>query len=186
MHGRMCIPWTQVPIPGIKVLFKSKVVLGSDEAAVEFGPSGHPEFLYFCNKSSLCFSGRALPHTEASVIVQFVGPAVHRFLFDIPSIGGKIAMFQTHLPLLENCGLAQQVRFTWFASSNVPTALASYVVGEWVSNWWADVGVWEEKIRRSRPQLVKGDGPIQRGRRWFNQFYSEGSKDAATPRSFDW
>ena len=23
MHGRMCIPWTQVPIPGIKVLFKS-------------------------------------------------------------------------------------------------------------------------------------------------------------------
>ena len=33
---------------------------------------------------------------------------------------------------------------------------ASYVVGEWVSNWWADVAVWEEKIRRARPMLVKG------------------------------
>ena len=36
-----------MPIPGIEVLFKSKVVLGSDEAAVEFGPSGHPEFLNY-------------------------------------------------------------------------------------------------------------------------------------------
>jgi hypothetical protein len=48
------------------------------------------------------------------------------------------------------------------------------------------VGVWEEKIRRARPMLVKGDGPIQRGRRWFSQFYSEGSKAAAEPKSFDW
>ena len=48
------------------------------------------------------------------------------------------------------------------------------------------MGGWEGKIRRARPMLVKGDGPIQRGRRWFSQFYSEGSKAAAEPKSFDW
>ena len=95
-------------------------------------------------------------------------------------------MLQTHLPLLENMGLAQKVRFSWFASKGVPSALASYVVGEWVSNWWADVAVWEEKIRRARPMLVKGDGPIQRGRRWFQQFYTEASAEAGKPKSFDW
>ena len=57
---------------------------------------------------------------------------------------------------------------------------------QWVSNWWADVAVWEEKIRRSAPALVKGDGPIQKGRRWFKQFYTEGSAAASEPVSFDW
>mmetsp|Transcript_28268 Transcript_28268/g.47526 ORF Transcript_28268/g.47526 Transcript_28268/m.47526 type:complete len:96 (+) Transcript_28268:335-622(+) len=95
-------------------------------------------------------------------------------------------MFQTHLPLNDDCGLSQRVRFSWYASSGVPSVLASYVVGEWVSNWWADVGVWEEKIQRKRPQLVKDDGPIQRGRRWFMQFYSASSQLASEPRSFDW
>jgi hypothetical protein len=38
---------------------------------------------------------------------------------------------QTHLPLLENRGLAQRVRFAWFADTAIPSALASYVVGEW-------------------------------------------------------
>jgi hypothetical protein len=74
----------------------------------------------------------------------------------------------------------------WFASMSIPKALASYVVGEWVSNWWADVAVWEEKIRKNTPALVKGDGPIQRGRRWFKQFYSDGSAAASKPQSFDW
>jgi len=55
-----------------------------------------------------------------------------------------------------------------------------------VSNWWADVAVWEEKIRRAQPALVKGDGPIQKGRRWFKQFYSDGSAAASEPQSFDW
>ena len=65
-------------------------------------------------------------------------------------------------------------------------ALASYVVGEWVSNWWADVAVWEEKIRRQRPGLLRGDGPIPRGRAWYNQFYSESSSEVFKNQNFDW
>mmetsp|Transcript_3957 Transcript_3957/g.11200 ORF Transcript_3957/g.11200 Transcript_3957/m.11200 type:complete len:455 (-) Transcript_3957:383-1747(-) len=186
MHGLFPVPWTTMSIPGFTVNFASKVVLGSDHdaEALFLNPIGK-EFLYFINESSLNFLGREVPHTTASVIVQFIGPALHRFVFTLPDLG-QIVMIQSHLPLLENRGLAQKVRFRWFASENIPNFLASYVVGEWVSNWWADVAVWEEKIRRTQPALVKGDGPINRGRRWFKQFYSEGSEEAAQPRSFDW
>ena len=147
----MCVPWTTLAIPGIRVLFESKVVLGSDAAAEQLGhhlkrssssssnsnsnsnsnssnnnnsnnsnnhdhdhdhdqqqslaatrgsgsgssgPSSADEagttastngsgggsskaqpdpFLYFCNKSSLQFCGAPVPHTEASVVVQFAG-----------------------------------------------------------------------------------------------------------------
>jgi 3-ketosteroid 9alpha-monooxygenase subunit A len=34
-----------------------------------------------------------------------------------------------------------------------------------------DIPIWEHKIYRSRPQLVAGDGPIFRLRRWARQFY---------------
>ena len=186
MHGEMAIPWTGVRIPGLEVLFDSKVIFGKEPGATEYGPAGHPEYLYFINESSLKFRGRALPHTSAKVVVQFIGPAgLNRFLFTIPDVG-SILMFQTHLPLNENDGLAQRVRFSWFAEACVPKALASYVVGEWVSNWWADVAVWEEKIRRQRPGLLRGDGPIPRGRAWYNQFYSESSSEVFKNQNFDW
>ncbi len=35
----------------------------------------------------------------------------------------------------------------------------------------ADRPIWAEKVYRSRPLLVKGDGPITEFRRWYSQFY---------------
>ena len=35
----------------------------------------------------------------------------------------------------------------------------------------ADRPIWAEKVYRSRPLLVKGDGPITEFRRWYAQFY---------------
>ncbi len=72
----------------MKVLFDSKVVLGSDPDAAALGPCDHPEYLYFVNKSSLLFLGRPVPRTTATVAVQFIGPAsINRFLFTIPDVG---------------------------------------------------------------------------------------------------
>jgi cholesterol 7-dehydrogenase len=107
----MSIPWTTVSIPGISVLFDSSVVLGSEDGAAALGPPNSPHFLYFRNTSSLQFYGKDVPRTAASVTVQFIGPgSINRFLFSIPDLG-EIVMFQTHLPLLENEGLAQRVRY---------------------------------------------------------------------------
>ncbi len=38
-----------------------------------------------------------------------------------------------------------------------------------------DVPIWENKIYRERPIVTKVDGPVAQYRRWFRQFYSDGS-----------
>ena len=111
LASQMSIPWTTVQIQGVEVKFDSKVVLGSEDGAEKLGPANSPHFLYFLNTSSLTFYGKDVPRTTARVEVQFIGPgSIVRFLFTIPDLG-EIVMFQTHLPLLENRGLAQRIRY---------------------------------------------------------------------------
>ncbi|KAJ1450197.1 Rieske [2Fe-2S] iron-sulfur domain-containing protein, partial [Pelagophyceae sp. CCMP2097] len=182
MHGSMALPWTNSDVPGINVAFASKVVLGRDKEALKYDADARPEYLYFINESSISFLGRGVPRTSATVVVKFVGPGgLVRFLFTLPN--ALFDRFQTHLPLNEYEGLAQRVGFSWHASRGVPAWLASYVVGEWVSNWWRDV--WEDKVQRRLPPVLPGDGPISKGRSWFKQFYSE-SSPAMRNVSFDW
>ena len=38
---------------------------------------------------------------------------------------------------------------------------------------YQDIPIWEHKVYRERPLLVKGDGPIAEFRRWARQFYSD-------------
>jgi cholesterol 7-dehydrogenase len=71
--------------------------------------------------------------------------------------------------------LEQKVNFHWFATATKPRWLVYYVVGNWVSQWRNDIDIWENKVHLRRPLLVKGDGPIHRLRRWFRQFYPEGT-----------
>ncbi len=83
-------------------------------------------------------------------------------------------MFQAHTPIAP---LLQHVRFRWFSERRVPRLLASYVVGNWVSQWRQDISIWERKIYQKRPLLMKGDGPVMRLRRWYAQFYPDSAKD---------
>ncbi len=39
-----------------------------------------------------------------------------------------------------------------------------------------DVPIWENKIYRERPMVTRIDGPVAQYRRWFRQFYSNGSQ----------
>jgi cholesterol 7-dehydrogenase len=57
----------------------------------------------------------------------------------------------------------------------MPRWLVYYVVGNWISQWRNDLDIWENKVHLRKPLLVKGDGPIHKARRWFRQFYPEGT-----------
>ncbi|MGD0880341.1 MAG: Rieske 2Fe-2S domain-containing protein [Acidimicrobiales bacterium] len=41
-----------------------------------------------------------------------------------------------------------------------------------------DVPIWENKIYRDRPIVTRTDGPVAQYRRWFRQFYPNGSRPA--------
>jgi hypothetical protein len=44
---------------------------------------------------------------------------------------------------------------------------------------YQDIPIWEHKVYREQPLLVKGDGPIAEFRRWAKQFYSEPKANGA-------
>ena len=81
-------------------------------------------------------------------------------------------MWTTLLPLTHTpiAPLALRTRFRWFAEPSIPRLLVSYVVGNWVSQWKEDIDIWENKIFRERPQLVRDDGPVLKLRKWYRQF----------------
>ena len=80
-------------------------------------------------------------------------------------------MFQTHTPVE---AMKQQVNFRWFASRGVPGILASYVVGNWISQWKEDLDIWKRKIYRKRPLDAEGEGSLLGDmRKWYRQFYPD-------------
>jgi cholesterol 7-dehydrogenase len=158
LHGKMTIPWTNVTIPGVRIHHDATWEPDPDEAHVA----------WFRDKAVLEIFGRVRHWSRASAAIRFIGPGgVVAFTFDIPD-RGRVLMFHTHTPLAP---LSQQVRFTWFSARPISKLLASYIVGNWVSQWRADIAIWETKIYRTKPKLNPEDGPIHELRRWFQQFY---------------
>lgn len=160
IHGVMHIPWTRFPIPFIRI--HHEAIWERDAEAAHLA--------YFKNQSMLEILGRKIPKTGVSAKITFHGPGGFvQFDFMIPSLGG-ITMFQTHMPVAP---LKQQVHFLWFSDKRVSRILASYVVGNWVSQWRKDVVIWENKIYREKPMLTRSDGPVHNMRQWYRQFYAK-------------
>jgi cholesterol 7-desaturase len=162
LHGEMFVPWTRLRVPGIEIRHEA-----------EWEPDlEHDHIVRFKNRSTLKVLGRLLEGTRGDATATLVGPAgVVMFRISIPKMG-DILFFQTHLPVQP---LEQKVNFHWFADKKMPRWLVYYVVGNWVSQWRNDLDIWENKVHLRKPVLVKGDGPIHRLRRWFRQFYPEGT-----------
>ena len=160
IHGRMRIPWTQIPVPGVRIEHSASWKLDPDRKWVS----------YFLNATQLEILGKPIKGAAGSAQVMFYGPAgMNYFRFRIPLIG-EIEMIQSHLPVRP---LEQQVDFRWFADRKTPRLLVSYVVGNWISQWRRDIGIWENKIYREEPALAANDGPVYRMRRWYRQFLPE-------------
>lgn len=159
LHGTMCVPYTQIPIPFIKIVHV---------ANAEYGVSSAPHLLQFQDKAHIRMFGRDVPRTNAVADITYIGPSCI-MCFQFTTDAGKIILFQTHTPNPDplNCN----TEFLWYAEKKVWRALAWYVVGNWISQWKNDVFIWEHKTYMRKPYFVKGDGPIMKLRRWMFQFY---------------
>lgn len=157
VHGRMRVPWTRIPVPGVELEHTARSSL--DRAC--------PQRMYFLDSVVPRVFGRPVPWAGGRARVTFHGPAsIVTFRFDIPG-KGEIEMYQTHLPVGP---LEQQVHFRWFADRRLSRLLVWYVIGTWISQWARDIEIWENKIYAQRPQLIADDGPVFRMRRWYRQF----------------
>lgn len=158
LHGDLTLPWTRIKIPGCGI---------SHQARWEVDPQ-REHVAYFINDAHLTFAGKHYPRSGANARTTLFGPGgTVWFRFRLPKLG-DVLLFQTHLPIAP---LRQRVRFRWWADRKIPRPLVWYVVGHWISQWRADVEIWEKKIMRRKPVLVPIDGPVHEMRRWVKQFY---------------
>jgi len=170
LHGQLCIPFTLIPIPGMRIVHEAQWVPNKEETHIA----------YFKDKAHLRFMGKDLPRTDARGTVTFVGPAsICYFRFETEM--GEIHLFHTHTPIEP---LLTKVEFRWWADKKMPRLLVWYVVGNWIAQWKNDIAIWENKIWLPKPALLKEDGPVRQLRRWYSQFYS--SRAAVERNTLEW
>jgi cholesterol 7-dehydrogenase len=160
IHGQMVLPMTDIVVPGITI----------NHSAVSWkegqGAEAHKASLL--EHADLSFCGKRIPESAADPLITFVGPgSVVYFTFDTPI--GSIYLFQTHTPITP---MRLKISFRWFADLRMPRMLAWYIAGTWLAQWRNDIPVFESKKYQKKPMLVKGDGPMQKNRKWFSQFYT--------------
>eukprot|EP00002_Diphylleia_rotans_P011308 TRINITY_DN2233_c0_g1_i1.p1 TRINITY_DN2233_c0_g1~~TRINITY_DN2233_c0_g1_i1.p1 ORF type:complete len:733 (+),score=136.83 TRINITY_DN2233_c0_g1_i1:50-2248(+) len=131
-----------------------------------------PHIAYFRNTANLRFRGKDIPRSEAHAEISFIGPGgVVYFRFFTPF--GRIILRETFTPIRS---MYLRNEKTWWAEKHVPSILVAYVVNNYIEAFQDDIMVWQHKTFAQRPLLVKGDGPMMPLRRWYSQFYSEGSE----------
>lgn len=119
-----------------------------------------------------------------------IGPAALAvFEFDVPKVGRAIVVM-AHTPIDSLC---MNVEFYAYAEKSVSRVMAWYVLGafaiayderlmmwyyviryllgNWIAQWKNDISIWENKLYLHKPNVLQGDGPVKKLRRWFLQFY---------------
>ncbi|CAF3037159.1 unnamed protein product [Rotaria socialis] len=156
LHGQMLVPWTEWCVPFVNI-----------HHTPSFSFVDEPWKIMFYNTAMLQIFGRKLESTKVDASIIFHGPgSITLFRFD--GKFGRLYLFHTNTP----CEYTKlNVVFRVFAERKISRFLSWYIVGNWVAQWQRDLFVWENKIHKRSPILVKTDGPIMKLRRWFNQFY---------------
>lgn len=159
LHGDLLIPWTRIRLPFCKVRHRIGPIEISDCGPV----------CSFRNEVDVEVFGRGVQSARSITDITYHGPAsLIQFDFDFPGRGG-ITIFQTCTPVQS---LKQHIELRWYADRNLPRLLVFWTVGGWVSQLRMDTAVWKRKIYRRPPMLTAGDGPMQKMRRWYEQFYA--------------
>ena len=163
VHGNFMIPWTGIELTSIKVCHNINWRIDKDL----------PHKSYFTNEvSGISIFNKNIKYTNAKAEIYFTGPpgvVVFQFTLPLFSLLPSIILFQSHLPV---DSLELQCDFNYYSHNKLPNFIVSYVIGSWISQWHNDLEIWENKIYKSKPYLVKTDGPILKNRRWMKQFYS--------------
>lgn len=155
----MGFPFTPVEMP-------EKIITINHIPGWVEGKGDESHMCWFLDGADLNILGKHRPGTYADAKISFVGPAgIVFFSFETPI--GNLHLFQSHTP---RGPLRLETNFRWFADAKMPRLLVWYIVGNWIGQWQNDFQVWENKKFCAAPILVKGDGPMNKSRRWFKQF----------------
>lgn len=188
LHGQMTIPFTPIIIPGLTVNHSPDWKEGKKEKkdensvnSTEIEELTENDKCYFFDNADLSLFNCRIPGSSASAMITIIGCAsVVTFTFKTPI--GNIIILQTHTP--HNSLIRMNVSFSWFATRTMPRFLVFYIVGNWISQWQNDILIWENKkyiLKPLPPVLVRGDGPMNKSRRYVKKFYTFNTDESNNP-----
>uniref|UniRef100_A0AC35U9G0 Cholesterol 7-desaturase n=1 Tax=Rhabditophanes sp. KR3021 TaxID=114890 RepID=A0AC35U9G0_9BILA len=136
----------------------------------------------------MTFKKHAIPFTATKLEAIQLGPGLVHMMFDF-GVFGKGVVFQY---VTSEEAMFQRVRFTMYA--RVPRWYAKFVLRGEAYQFERDIFMWSNKKYIKNPIYVKNDGPINKHRRWFSQFYSpnspilnkDGSLSSRAKSTLDW
>jgi cholesterol 7-dehydrogenase len=159
IHNQMQIPFTTRRLPFITLKHNVDWKIGQ-------GDNSH--ILNFYDTAWLKLLGKEFPSTKATATITMIGPAALAvFEFDVPKVGRAIVVM-AHTPIDSLC---MNVEFYAYAEKSVSRVMAWYLLGNWIAQWKNDISIWENKLYLHKPNVLQGDGPVKKLRRWFLQFY---------------
>lgn len=110
LHGQMCVPFTNIPIPGMLIkhdaawemdtTYRAKNADGTEMPAMDELRDGEVTYpvAYFHDKAYLEFMGKRIPRSDGRARITFVGPGgitYFRFYTEI----GDVVLLHTHRPV---------------------------------------------------------------------------------------
>ena len=127
--------------------------------------------LHFKEAPCVRVCGIQLP-TIVTVHTRFVGITCHMFEFTIKGLG-KACMVKS---LTQVSPLVAVERDIWYVDQTIPRAFIWYLQGQARIAFDEDFVAWEKKQFLRQPIVVKGDGLIQKRRRWSKRFFPHGTE----------
>ncbi|NXC44455.1 DAF36 desaturase, partial [Penelope pileata] len=144
-------------------------------------PHGHCSRMLLQHTATIC--GKHFSLLDLSVSARQVGPGLVFLTFRHAFLGHGIIL-QTVTPLEP---LLQNVVHKIYYQKNVPAIIPKFILRAECIQFERDVTIWNNKQYLPKPLLVREDAGILKHRRWFAQFYSEGSRRQPVPQgSLDW
>ncbi|CAJ0954951.1 unnamed protein product, partial [Mesorhabditis belari] len=110
-----------------------------------------------------------LPLTASLLHAHQIGPGIVYMHFDF-GFWGKAIVFHHVTP---EEPLFQRARFVMYGATN--PVFSRFFINSEALQFERDVYIWSNKRFLKSPLLVKNDGPVQKHRRWYSQFYTEKS-----------
>jgi 3-ketosteroid 9alpha-monooxygenase subunit A len=112
-------------------------------------------------------------------VATYYGPAVMTTEMTVMLPGGlalESRLLVANVPVSENCfDLRFGLMFKRFA--DLPRDISDYIIQKHADSttkgFMDDVAIWHNKIRIDHPVLCDGDGPINKLRQWYQQFYQD-------------
>ncbi|MDP2435051.1 MAG: Rieske 2Fe-2S domain-containing protein [archaeon] len=164
-------------------LFPLSLFLNLDHTIQLDWPTGRPDGSHLClfrESATVQFRGLFPVAPTQRTDILFDGPSIMHFMMHTPL--GRFHVMKTALPVAPFVLLTED---RWWADHHMPRWLGWLLARIGSNALEQDRTVWEHKIYRAKPMLVKGERSFTLHRQWYRQFYSPSSIQFNTTATAD-